>query len=171
MSTDKNNSTNANFARIAQPDGTRTQSSSLLGPPFYFPDNGLEPLCDDNGRLIVRVAGPSGYVDQVTNSDFNSEDIEVEFLQAGVTRFFGVSGTNNSGSDMYFQIFDKGSAPVNNDIPIRSYIVPAGSNYSISPFVAPQQLNNGLGIAWSSTPNILTLPGVDIGTAYLEWQG
>lgn len=41
------------FARTSQPDGTRSYSQ--------VPDQGSAPLCDEQGRLIVRTAGPVGF--------------------------------------------------------------------------------------------------------------
>lgn len=61
----------------------------------------------------------------------------------------------------YFQLFDKSSTPVNDDVPKRSFSVPALANFS---YVAAQfgdRYLNGLWWALSSAPDTYQDAGVD----------
>ena len=67
-----------------------------------------------------------------------------------------VTGFNNGAAARYFQVFDKATAPAGGDVPVQSFLVGVGANFSYAPsgLLAPL----GVGLSWgvSSTPNTFT---------------
>ena len=151
----RKNLENTQFARVATPLGNRTP-----GNPGFAADFGIEPLADEDGRLIVRIAGRKGYLDDTQH--FNSAAF-VELQAFGVNPeeiwLFQITGFSVSPAIRFLQLFENyaGAPPVLGNIPIFSSIVPPGSNFSFEP-KAPWLLN-GLTIVSSLTGDTYTPSG------------
>jgi hypothetical protein len=115
---------NTQFGRVCAFFGLRSS-----GPEQ--PDVGLEPLLDDNGRIIVRIADSGGFVESV-KGDFSSEGGYCFF---GTPNVFVLSSTNerdirvNGYSDLpvpaFIQVL-RIQIPAAGDIPYITFPVAAG---------------------------------------------
>lgn len=82
-------------------------------------------------------------------------------LVANACTLVNIDGNYIAGAaGQYFQIFDKATAPVNADVPLRSFYLPSAGPVnlpSIYQVIGPLNLTLGLGVAISSTEATLTL--------------
>lgn len=82
----------------------------------------------------------------------------------GPAELVSLSASNASGALLWFQIFDKATAPNNGDVPIFSFAVPDGGDITKdSNFFNGFRVTNGIAIAWSTTNTPLTLVGSSAG--------
>lgn len=107
------NTENQQFARVANPAGD-------AGVPLKSTNFGSEPLCDENGRLIVRIAGSGGFTPL-----FNPTTLRTS-IPSGVIPFDGFYIDTN--------ILD-GTIYGYNDAPIPAFI-------QLHNFIAPIPLGN-----------------------------
>jgi len=82
-------------------------------------------------------------------------------------RLYKLRASNKAASTKYFvQVFDKATAPVNNDVPIWEGQVAAGSDVEFNFNLVGLYCANGIGVALSTTGNLLTLAGADDASAF-----
>ena len=122
------------------------------GAASLAPSEGVEPLCDTEGRLWVRMVGgivPPGFPTKVQASAAaltNSEQIH-----AGPCKLSTLSGFNNSGATTYYaQIYDLAAAPGGGNVPVQSLPVVAMAEFSWSPDL--WEFTNGIWFGLSTTP-------------------
>jgi hypothetical protein len=90
-------------------------------------------------------------------------------VKASNAQLFGFYVTSINASLVYFQLFNKTTAPVNTDVPIYSIPLPAGSatvpsNINLGEaFFGPQGKNFSTGLAWGISSTLATF--TDAGTA------
>lgn len=93
--------------------------------------------------------------------DLNSINTGVLILnQPG--KLFQVSGTNTQAVELWIQFFNLNAEPVDTDIPFEVYLIQPSSNFCIN-FIGDRgqpgrYLDAGIGAAYSTTQDVLTLP-------------
>lgn len=141
------------FARTADANGNRTKPVTTA----LNPDYGTELLTDNQGRLIVRVAGSNGFGG---NSFGTAGGLTSGFQISSVanTKLAQLTGFNNNATQRWLQIFNTVGAPAPFAVPSFSIIVPGNSNFSYQPAL-PRNFTTGIYVASSITPNIFTTAG------------
>ena len=131
------NSENLQFGRVSKLDGNRSFSSN--------PDNGSEPLTDNNGRLIVRLADGAGFLDDGSLSTFLNSGNYVEKYHYNAAAAITVNtfylellyGYNINAAVRFLQIFqgtaNAMAAPVLGAVPTISILVPTMTSFSLQP--------------------------------------
>lgn len=125
-------------------------------------DTGTETLISLFKRLLVRTITP------VEPTDYRSPASSYNhFIKASTGVLYGLEAVNDSTNKLYLQLFNKASAPVNGDTPVRSYPMASGGSVLFIDALkwgnvgANQGLRFSTGIAWgwSTTQNTYTTPG------------
>jgi hypothetical protein len=156
MSATKNLENNQ-FARTSDSTGKRTAFVNQS-------DQGIEPLSDNNGRLIVRIADDSGFIIlNPTYSNYRSGALLAgDTISAASANLIMIYGFNNSAGTRYLQIFNRTSAPSPGNVPDISILVPTATQLSLSlPGVLGQLFNTGIRYQSSTTPATFTAGGAD----------
>ena len=89
-------------------------------------------------------------------------------------RLVSVEGQNLTGSAKYIQIFDSDTLPANGSVPLYSYYIDTNLLFAKTlPGQTPEvgrQVRSGAVVAWSSTPETLTLVVAVVGPIYANGQ-
>ena len=147
------NQENQQFARTAGADGNRTF-------PGDGPNRGIEPLADDQGRLIVRVfsGGTIGGLTVQYKTATLSENAQIVSANSYLQLLFGF---NNINSLIYFQLFNTAAAPIAGTVPDISILVPPFSDFSLGPNSPGWHFPLGIFYGSSSTPDTYTPIGLN----------
>lgn len=105
-------------------------------------------LVDPSG---VSIGAPGGGVEQFLLISAASTNATV--IKAGKGRVFGYHILNQAGAAMFVKLYDKATAPDQNDVPVRVIGLPAGS--SIALHAASGLAGFDAGIALRTTTGIL----------------
>lgn len=161
---------NDQFARTSTALGTKTT-------PSIGPDQGISPLADNDGRLIVRLAGAGGFLPDPTSNPFIFSGTYVpvagSIINPAPTLFFGSVGYNDNIGPVYLQYFNSVALPVAGvTVPTLTFLLGAGPSFYI-----PEQLSEmsvsfpvGLVIAGSTTQFVFTplaTPSIYIGNSFI----
>lgn len=149
---------NTQFARVAEATGLAPAGTT------GSPGDGLAPLCDDQGRLLVVTASPGGGASgTVTNSDSAALESS-RILLASAGRLLIVYGFNDSAADLYLQTFDQAGALAGGEVPVGCNLpVPAGEFFSLVPGPYGREFANGIVVGLSTTLATYTAPGAAAG--------
>ena len=82
--------------------------------------------------------------------------VESGIINAAPASLREVSGFNDGLSTLYFQLFDKTTAPVNPDVPIKQVRVPAGANFAGDFRDMLRLFPTGLSFGFSTTADVFT---------------
>lgn len=147
---------NTQFGRVCTDDiqpggaGNRHAGSANM-------DDGLEPLLDSNGRLIVRIANGGGFIEEV-GYDFTSLGVYTNefFVTTGLARNIEINGYSDLPVSAYIQIHSTNPPVLAGAVPFL--VIPIGAGPGA--FFKSINLKNGSGlprvIAISSTQFIYT---------------
>jgi len=134
------NDENTQFGRTSDALGNRS---------FVLPqNNGSEPLVDDNGRIIVRLADATGFITPSIEGGalvYSSAGyLNNAIVNGNSTHLFLASGFNPTATQLFLQFFDANALPANGTIPDYNILVPALSNFSWMPSITDRFRNIGL---------------------------
>jgi hypothetical protein len=156
---------NAQFARVASLGGQRVDAAGAL--VTLAPNDGIEPLADNEGRLIVSTAGVPPAPGFTTRFQGNAYGVIQVPVTASATVIQVVDGFQTNALTRYVQLHDIAGAIPALNVPIVSVAVPGGSEFSIA---APYEfLANGLAIGLSTTPGTFTAAAADLYTSFIFW--
>lgn len=130
----KKNLENTQFGRVctdtSQPGGPGNRHGGNATM-----DDGLEPLLDDNGRIIVRIANSGGFIEDST-IDFSSGAVYTNerVLTGIVERNLVINGYSDLPVPAYIQIIDSVVIPILGAIPFIVFPVAAGPGAFFKPF-------------------------------------
>lgn len=169
---------------VTQQDGVQALTGNPTGPyvldVFRASEDGItglvevengqdqRPATDLYGRIWVVDAPPT--VTAAASHYTSAAAEQTKLIATGQQVIYTAQMIIIAGlaSDRYLMLFDKATAPANNDVPIWRAALPnqgAGiGECGISFADRPIAVSLGLGIAISTTANVLTLPGA--GQAY-----
>lgn len=102
-----------------------------------------------NGSITL--AGGAGHYDNF--SGFASKGVAATGAVSGSATLIDAVVINPTGGDLYFQVFDRGTAPGLGDVPDHVLFVPRGSQQSIS---FSQGFRCDAGIAWGLSTTLGT---------------
>lgn len=145
---------NTQFGRVATPAGNRNIVIALT-------DWGLEPLVDNNGRLIVRLANGSGFLPAQNPHFILNSGGYVETVNFPTSTYLHLlSGFNNSIGVRYIQVFLNSAAiPAPASVPDISFIVPTQTNFSFQPNGSLLSAPAGISVVSSTTGDVYTPSG------------
>jgi hypothetical protein len=142
---------NTQFGRVctdsAQPGGAGNRHAGNAAM-----DDGLEPLLDDNGRLIVRISKGGGFVED-SIIDFSSGGAYTNELMLGslVERNIHVQGYSDLGVSAYIQIHIFAIVPPPGNIPFVTLPIGVGPGAFFEKFIMANGISADLWIVISST--------------------
>jgi len=158
MPTNFKDQTNNQFARTSTSIGNR----SVPNPDG--PDQGIEPLADDNGRLVVRLADSGGFITIPGSLGESLHYVQSGYVENGSIGLVPsilalIYGFNNNTSLRFIQLFN--GAPAPGDTPLISIPVPGNNGtFSLEPF-ARMTFSTLIWFASSTTGNIYTASGTN----------
>lgn len=123
----------------------------------------------DAGAKVQAVALDAEVQGEILSWDVSSASAETNRVsKASEGRVFSAAAVLDPSvlSDRYLMVFNKATAPANNDVPILRALLPAGGQASIDLGVYGLAVPDGIAVAVSTTANLLTLPGS--GEAYFQ---
>lgn len=132
--------------------------------PASASNNGKEPLVDLFGRPWVRVAAPIAPATAETavqTFKLGGNVIPVGLASVIAGKVYRAEAYNADNNDHWLQLFDSASLPVNADLPTWQAFVMKGEGVTLPLTELGAYFGSGLGIALSTTPNLLTLPTAD----------
>jgi len=147
----KKNLENTQFGRVStdalQPGGAGNRHA---GPASM--DDGLEPLLDDNGRLIVRISNGGGFVEDST-IDFSSGGGYTNALMLGsiVDRNIHVQGYSDLAVSAYIQVHISPIIPPPGSVPFIVKPIGAGPGAFFDKIILANGSSLDLWIVISST--------------------
>lgn len=148
---------NTQFARVAEATGLAPAGQS------GSPNDGLAPLCDSEGRLIVVTAAGGGGGGGIVNSDSTALESSRQLLAAPGTLIV-LYGFNASAAMLYLQTFDQLGALAGGEVPAGGNLpVPAGEFFSLVPGPYGRAFATGIVVGLSTTLATYTAPGAAAG--------
>lgn len=134
---------------------TVTRTDDPVGDTFATFDK------DDGSKAQSVVIDPEVQGETVLWAQTGNAAAEQASIKAAPGRFFSAAVVLDPTvvSDRYLMVFNKASAPVNNDVPVLRALVPAGGAASIDLGIYGRDMLTGIAVAISTTPEDLTLPG------------
>lgn len=152
------NEDNTQFARIADALG-----NSPIGPlPI---GDGVAPLADDNGRLIVRDSGLAPVQASMIVGVATAPPLVNFQMTVGPTRVFQIWASHNNVATQWLQMFDSAAPPAALAVPLYATLpIPQAG---VGSLVVPTGLLMlaGFNIGFSSTPDTWTAGGPGLITA------
>jgi hypothetical protein len=146
-----NSQFNQNFAIVCDALGNNPSQGRSEGL-------GQKPLCDREGRLLVRtIPWTPGFDPQTLQALSGGALVSETHIQAGAVKLVALAGFNADALNfLYVQIHDIAAGPIPpGNIPDVIIPVPALSAFSYS---LPIEFGSGLGLAISTTPLTYTAP-------------
>lgn len=116
--------------------------------------------CDNNGQqLVTNGKPPVTTTDQITRS--YQANVSAVNLKATSAQLYSVRASNGTATGLFACVCNRTTAPVNGDAVYDSVFVPAFDHGHMGPEdwgLQGDNLSSGFSIAWSSTPEAITLP-------------
>jgi hypothetical protein len=124
-------------------------------------NRGIEVLRGEVCCKLREANAPNQY-SQVTSA----ASTNAGYITTTPSKFYGITAQNTSGSDAYVKIYDKNAVPtVGTDIPILTYLVPAGGNAN---FYMPNGIALANGLSFAITANAIYTDTTPIGSGDIE---
>lgn len=143
------------FARVSNADG----STPLA--PAASPDDGLAPLCDDQGRLISVIYNGSIISAAASLADIGAAGIG---LQVKVTagKLYQAWGNQTTAAQLWALLYDIAAGPPAGAPMVAGVPIPSNGAFSMS-FPEGLDFATGIFIALSTGPNAYAAPGAGAG--------
>jgi hypothetical protein len=117
-----------------------------------------QPLdADAYGRLRTIPGQPVAGVDYGTSWMDSSALVNSMVVKVGAGNVLQVIGFNDSGSNVYLQLFNATSLPGNGTAPRYSFKIAANANFSLDLTARARPFATGIVLAGSTTPATLTV--------------